>query len=153
VNITGLLVDLGSAENMDFRQHFMCWQLTRVLRPSLAEKVSPSVVRSVVDQQTARSRTVSPSHRFWRAGSPSSPLSRMQMQGEASVAATGDGDRSEVVGDVARAGLPHQRWAWATSDPRKLGYVGDHINPDAFADSTTVSRHQELCRTAQRTCV
>lgn len=48
VNITGLLVDMGSAQSVDFRQHFMCWQLTRVLRPSLTEKVSPAVVRSLL---------------------------------------------------------------------------------------------------------
>lgn len=57
VNITGLLVDMGSAQSVDFRQHFMCWQLTRVLRPSLTEKVSPAVVRSVAQQE-----------RWWRAG-------------------------------------------------------------------------------------
>ena len=38
VIITGLLVDMGSAESVDCRQHIMCWQLTRVLRPSLSEK-------------------------------------------------------------------------------------------------------------------
>jgi hypothetical protein len=77
VNITGLLVDMGSADSVDFRQHLMCWQLTRVLRPSLAEKVQPSVVRSVVDQQVARSRTMFPSHWSWRGGSPASALSWM----------------------------------------------------------------------------
>lgn len=58
VNITGLLVDMGSAESMDYRQHFMCWQFTRVLRPSLTEKVPPAVVRRVAQQE-----------RLWRAGS------------------------------------------------------------------------------------
>src|ERR671917_1600713 len=70
VNIIGLLVDIGSAESVDYRQHFMCWHLTRVLRPSLTEKVPPAVIRSVVEQETARSRTLSLSHRSWRAESP-----------------------------------------------------------------------------------
>ena len=63
VNIIGLLADLGNADGVDYRQHLMCWHLTRVLRPSLTEKVPPAVVRSVVDQETARSRTASLSHR------------------------------------------------------------------------------------------
>ncbi len=48
VNIAGLLVDLNVAVDADCRQLFMCWQLTRVLGPSLAEKVPPPVVRGVV---------------------------------------------------------------------------------------------------------
>lgn len=104
VNITGLLVDMGSADSVDFRQHLMCWQLTRVLRPSLAEKVQPSVVRSVVDQQAARSRTMFPSHWSWRGGSPSSALSWMQIQREVPAIAMGDGDRTDMVGDIAGAG-------------------------------------------------
>lgn len=47
VNITGLLIDLESADVMDFRRYFMCWHLTRVLRPSLTEMVPLSVVRRV----------------------------------------------------------------------------------------------------------
>jgi hypothetical protein len=47
VNMTGLLIDIDSAAGMDFRRHFMCWQLTRVLRPSLTELVPLSVVRRV----------------------------------------------------------------------------------------------------------
>lgn len=45
VNITGLLIDIESADDMDFRQHFMCWQLTRALRLALTETVPLSVVR------------------------------------------------------------------------------------------------------------
>src|SRR5919199_5109720 len=81
VNITGLLGDMGSAERVDYRQHFMCWQLTRVLRPSLSEKVAPAVVRSVVKQDTARSRTGSRSGGSWRAGSPTSDLLWMHIHG------------------------------------------------------------------------
>jgi hypothetical protein len=53
VNITGLLIDIESADGVDFRQHFMCWQLTRVLRPSLTEKVPLSVVRRVSRKESA----------------------------------------------------------------------------------------------------
>lgn len=62
VNITGMLVDIGNAESVDYRQHLMCWHLTRVLRPSLIEKVPPAVIRSVVEQEIARSRTASLSY-------------------------------------------------------------------------------------------
>lgn len=68
VNITGLLVDMGSAESVDYRRHFMCWQLTRVLRPSLTEKVPAVVVRRVVKQETARLRTGPLGDRLWRVG-------------------------------------------------------------------------------------
>ncbi|MGH4026819.1 MAG: hypothetical protein ACRDRV_19780 [Pseudonocardiaceae bacterium] len=48
VNLTGLLIDMDRADSIDCRRFFMCWQLTRVLAPSLAEKVSPAVVRHVL---------------------------------------------------------------------------------------------------------
>jgi hypothetical protein len=135
VNITGLLVDIGSAESVDYRQHFMCWQLTRVLRPSLTEKVPPAVVRSVVDQQTAPSRTVPPSHRLWRAGSPLSALSRMQMHREAAGGAAWDSDGADGFGAT-----------------RKYGYVPGRAVPSGCADRINVSPCQELCRTAESAC-
>lgn len=52
VNITGLLVDINRADVVDCRQHFMCWQLTRMFGPSLTEMVPPAVVRSVVGDET-----------------------------------------------------------------------------------------------------
>jgi hypothetical protein len=78
VNITGLLADIDSADSVDYRQHFMCWHLTRTLRPSLTEKLPPAMVRRVLDSETVPSRILSPSHRAWRTGSPSD-LSAMQM--------------------------------------------------------------------------
>jgi hypothetical protein len=53
VNITGLLIDIDSAHDVDCRQHFMCWYLTRVLRPSLIELLPPAVVRDIVCRKTA----------------------------------------------------------------------------------------------------
>jgi hypothetical protein len=103
VNITGLLVDMGSAESVDYRQHFMCWQLTRVLRPSLTEKVPPAVVRSVVKQETARLRTGSLSHRSWRAGPPPTDLSRMQIHRQVPAGPAADGDETSVVRGTAGA--------------------------------------------------
>jgi hypothetical protein len=111
VNITGLLVDIGSADSVDYRQHFMCWHLTRVLRPSLTEKVPPAVVRSVVDQETAPSHIVSPSRKAWPGGSPLDLLGIHTHRGPAE-----DSDGSGMVGDNAGAGLQWRRWARATSD-------------------------------------
>lgn len=54
VNITGLLVDIDMADDVDFRQHFMCWHLTRVLGPSLTEMVPPAVVRGVTGRETVQ---------------------------------------------------------------------------------------------------
>ena len=105
VNITGLLVDMGSAESVDCRQHIMCWQLTRVLRPSLSEKVAPAVVRSVVKQDAARSRTGFRSGGSWRAGSPTSDLLWMHIHGEVPVTSARSSDGTAVVGDTAGAGL------------------------------------------------
>jgi hypothetical protein len=155
VNITGLLVDIGSAESVDYRQHFMCWQLTRVLRPSLSEKVTPAVVRSVVKQDTARSRTGFLSDRSWGAGSPLSDLGGMHLHREVPAASTGSSDDTGVVGDTAGAGLPHPRPGQATSETRRSGYARDCIipSPSGFADTRNVSPHQELCRTTQRACV
>ncbi|MGH3831807.1 MAG: hypothetical protein ACRDRS_15395 [Pseudonocardiaceae bacterium] len=59
-NITGLLIDMGCAHDVDFRRHFMCWQLTRVLSPSLTEIVPPAVVRGLAKQKAARSRIADP---------------------------------------------------------------------------------------------
>jgi hypothetical protein len=117
VNITGLLVDIDSAGSVDYRQHFMCWQLTRVLRPSLTENVSPAVVRRVVDQETAPSRIVSPSRRTWSAGPPRD-LSEMQLlRGEISRGGPAVGsDRADMVGDNAGPGLQCLRWTRAMSD-------------------------------------
>jgi hypothetical protein len=137
VNITGLLVDMGSAESVDYRQHFMCWQLTRVLRPSLSEKVAPAVVRSVVKQGTARSRTGFLSGGSWRAGSLSA----------------GNSEETGVVGDTAGAGLLYPRPGQAMFEARRCGYARDCIIPSGFADTTNVSPRQELCRATQRACV
>ena len=119
VNITGLLVDIDSAESVDYRQHFMCWHLTRVLRPSLTEKVPPVVVRNVVDQETAPSRIVSPSHRAWSAGSPLD-LSEMRLHGEIPGGPTVDSDGAGMVGDNAGPGLQRPRWIRATPDPLEV---------------------------------
>lgn len=127
VNITGLLVDIGSAESVDYRQHLMCWHLTRVLRPSLTEEVSPAVVRSVVEQEMARSRTVPLGSRSWRAGSSPLDLWRMQIHGQIPAGPAGESDEVDVVGDAADAGFQHRRWTRATSA-------------------------QELCRTRQHAC-
>ena len=153
VNITGLLVDMGSAENVDYRRHFMCWQLTRVLRPSLTEKVPPAVVRSVVKQETARLRTESLNHRSWRAGSPPSDLSWMPMHGEVPAGPARGSDETGVVSDTADARFQDRRWTRATSDTRGYGYVRDRVVLDGFADQTNVSPRQELCCTTQRACV
>ena len=153
VNITGLLVDMGSAESVDYRQHFMCWQLTRVLRPSLTEKVAPAVVRSVVKQDTARWRTGSLNDRSWHAGSPSSDLSWMKMQEEVCAGSARGRDETGVVGDNADAGFPHPRPGQGTPDTRRCEYVRDRIVPDGFADTTNVSPPRELCCTTQRACV
>jgi hypothetical protein len=76
VNITGLLIDIDSADDVDCRQYLMCWHLTRVLRPSLTEIVPPAVVRSVVHREEAappdaphRSLATPPSPPAWRAAS------------------------------------------------------------------------------------
>jgi hypothetical protein len=153
VNITGLLVDIGSAESVDCRQHLMCWHLTRVLRPSLTEKVPSAVIRSVVEQETARSRTLSLSHRSWRAESPPVDLSRMQIHGQIPAGPARNSDEAGVVGDTAGARFQHRRLTRVTSDTQGYGYVCDRVVPNGFADKTTVSPHQELCRTTQRLCV
>ncbi len=153
VNITGLLVDMGSAESADFRRHFMCWQLTRVLRPSLGEKVAPAVVRSVVKGDTARSRTGFLSDRSWRAGSPSSDLFWTHIQGGVCAASAGSGDETGVVGDIAGAGVPHPRPGQVTSENRRCDYAPDCTIPSGFADTTNASPHQEPCRITQRACV
>ncbi len=150
VNVTGLLVDIGHATSVDYRQHLMCWHLTRVLRPSLTEKVPPAVVRSVVEQETARSRTASPGHGSWRTESPPADLSSLQMHGEVPAGHVKDSD-ADVVGDTAGAGFQRRRWTQATSDTRGCGYR-DRVVLDMFADRTNVSFHQELCRTRQRAC-
>jgi hypothetical protein len=153
VNITGLLVDIGSAESVDYRQYFMCWQLTRVLCSSLTEKVPPAVVRSVVKQDTARWRTIVPSYGEKSAWSPPSDLSFMQLHGEGPAAPAGDGDEIGVGGHTAGARLRHPRSDRATSDTQKCGYVHDRIVPRGFADTTNLSPRQELCGTTQRACV
>jgi hypothetical protein len=119
VNITGLLVDIASAESVDYRQHFMCWHLTRVLRPSLTEKVPPAVVRSVVGQATAPSRIVSPSRRAWSAGSPLD-LSEMRLHGEIPGGSAVDSDGAGVVGDNADPGLRRPRWTRAMLDALEI---------------------------------
>lgn len=45
LNHRGLIIDLGGAGAVDYLEYFMCWQLTQVLAPSVAEKVPPAVVR------------------------------------------------------------------------------------------------------------
>jgi len=149
VNITGLLVDMGSAESVDYRQHFMCWQLTTVLRPSLSEKVAPAVVRNVVKQDTARSRTGFLSGGSWRAGSPLSNLLWMHIHGEVPAASARNSDETGVVGDTAGAGLVHPRPGQAMSETQRCGYTRYCIIPSGFTDATNVSPHQQLCRTTQ----
>jgi hypothetical protein len=153
VNIIGLLVDIGSAESVDYRQHFMCWQLTRVLRPSLTEKVPPAVVRSVVQHDTAQWRTIVPSYGEQSAWSPPSDLPAMPLRGEGPAAAARDGDETGVGGHTAGAGLPHPQSGRATSETQRCGYVHDRSVPRGFADTTNVSPRQELCCTTQRACV
>jgi len=63
VNITGMLVDLDAADDLDSRQHFMCWLLVSVLGPSLAEIVPPAVVRSVVSSKEAALPYLAPPNR------------------------------------------------------------------------------------------
>jgi hypothetical protein len=109
VNITGLLVDIGNADSVDYRQHLMCWHLTRVLRPSLTEMVPPAVVRSVLEQETARSRSAALSHRSWCTESPLPDLSSMQMHGEVPAGPGRDSDDVDVVGDTACAGFQLHR--------------------------------------------
>ena len=71
VNITGMLVDLDAADDLDSRQYFMCWLLTSVLGSSLAEIVPPAVVRSVVNSKKAALPYLAPPNRGPRcAGSP-----------------------------------------------------------------------------------
>jgi hypothetical protein len=152
VNITGLLVDMGSAESIDYRQHFMCWQLTRVLRPSLSEKVAPAVVRSVVEQDAARSRTGFLSGGSWRAGSPLSDLLWMHLHGEVPTASAKNSEDTDVVDDTAGAELLHPRPGQAMPETGRCRYARDSIIPSGFTDTTNVSPRQELCRTIQRAC-
>ncbi len=118
VNITALLVDIDSADSLDYRQHFMCWQLTRVFRPSLSEKVPPAVVRSVV-KETVAPRIVSLSRRAWPVDSPPD-LSGMRFDGEMPGGSAGASDGAGVVGDTAGPGLPRPLWTRATSDYREV---------------------------------
>ena len=153
VTISGLLVDLGSANSVDYRQHLMCWQLTRVLRPSLTEKLPPAVVRNVVKQDTAHWRTILPSYGEKSAWSPPADLSSMPLRGEGPAAPASDGDKTGVGGHTAGAGFPHPQSGQATSDTQRCGYVRDRSVPRGLADTTNVSPHQELCCTTQRACV
>jgi hypothetical protein len=115
VNLTGLLVDIDSADSVDYRQHFMCWHLTRVLRPSLTEKVPPAVVRSVVDQEAARSRIVPPSRRAWPVDSPLG-LSGMELHGEIQGSPVVDSDVAGMIGDNAGPRLQCPLWHRALPD-------------------------------------
>jgi len=153
VNITGLLVDMGSAESVDYRQHFMCWQLTRVLRASLSEKVAPAVVRSVVKQDPARSRTGFLSGGSWRAGSPPSDLLWMHLHGDVPAASARNSEETGVVGETAGAGLLHPRPGQPRSETRRCEYAPDRIIPSGLTDTTNVSPHQEPCHTTQHACV
>jgi hypothetical protein len=153
VNITGLLVDMGSAKSVDCRQHFMCWQLTRVLRPSLSEKVAPAVVRSVVKQDTARSRTGFLSGGSWHAGSPPSELLWMRIRGELPAASARNSEETGVAGVTAGAGLLHPRPGQAVSETRRCGYARDCIIPSGFTGTPNVPPHQELRCATQRACV
>lgn len=60
VNLTGLLIDIECADDEDFRRHFMCWQLTRVLSPSLTEMVPPAAARELASRHAERSRITDP---------------------------------------------------------------------------------------------
>ncbi len=115
MNLTGLLVDIDSADSVDYRQHLMCWQLTRVFRPSLTEKVPPTVVRRVVEGKTALPPIGSPNHMSWIVGSLLDrtwvPL-RGTTQGWPELNGGGDG----IVSDKAGAGLQSRRQAPATTD-------------------------------------
>jgi hypothetical protein len=110
-NITGLLVDIDSADSVDYRQHFMCWQLTRILRPSVTEKVAPAVVRSVVDQQTAP-RIVSLPRRAWPVDPPLD-LSGMQLHGGIPGGPAVGSDGAGMIGDNAGPELQCPRWTRA----------------------------------------
>lgn len=62
VNITGLLIDLDNTDHTDARRYLMCWHLTRVLAPSLAEKVRPALVRKARGTSTPPPQPSAPPH-------------------------------------------------------------------------------------------
>lgn len=62
VNMTGLLLDMGTADTPDVRRYFLCWQLTRSLAPSLAELVPSAVVREVRRATAPPPRPAPPEH-------------------------------------------------------------------------------------------
>jgi hypothetical protein len=51
VNMIGILIDMGSADTTDTLQYCMCWQLTRVLGPSLSEIIPPALERSLIERK------------------------------------------------------------------------------------------------------
>ncbi len=134
VNITGLLVDIDLADSMDYRQHFMCWHLTRVLRPSLTEKVPPAVVRSVVDQETVTSRIISPNRRAWTVGSPLVKL--FWMQREVPGVPAVDNDDTGMVGD--NAGDSIHDGLEQPPVPGGYGYLRDRV---VHGSATRSKRH------------
>lgn len=76
VNLTGLLIDMDRADSIDSRRYFMCWQLTRVLAPTLTEKVSPALARKVINgKQPASPRIVPPGRESRPVGSQIQPVS------------------------------------------------------------------------------
>lgn len=60
VHLAGLLIDQDWADSADSRRFFMCWQLTTVLAPSLAEIVPPAVTRAVVAETQAEQAPYAP---------------------------------------------------------------------------------------------
>lgn len=143
VNLTGLLADIDSADSMDFRRLFMCWHLTRVLRPSLTEKLPAAMIRSVLDQKISLLRIVSPRGETGRVGSPPS---EMHPHGETPVATTVDSDGAGTVGD--------QETIVPAMDLINVWYPGwgspaDSAGLSGFSDGAGGPLHRELCRANQ----
>ena len=151
VNITGLLADIDSADSMDYRQHFMCWHLTRILRPSLTEKLPPAVVRSIVDQGTAPQETApspltSPDRRTGFIEGSSPDLSIRQMHGGTPAGPAVDTDEAGMAGDqtttMPAMDLSNVQYPWC-------GYLNDSIVRDWSGDGVRATLHEEPCRPNQ----
>lgn len=131
VYITGLLADIDMADDLDFRQHFMCWHLTRVLGPSLTEMVPPAVVRGLAGRETVQMHCETPD---WP-----------QL----------DGDWAAMVNCTVSAGLPWpMESVTATGNEQSragCGYLrlddryrSDRVLSVGPATSARSSRHREL---------
>ncbi|HET9254790.1 MAG TPA: hypothetical protein VFO16_06260 [Pseudonocardiaceae bacterium] len=120
VNLAGLLAEIGSADSVDYRQLFMCWHLTRTLRPSLVEQLPPAMVRDVLGREAARSKIVSP---HGGAGP-----------------AMGGGDGADLASDLDGIRYPGCEDPGDSADPRWLRWFGDGIRE---------SLPRELCRVSE----